>query len=221
MVQDRKAQIQDGEKNGAGYGGKYLLTLLRTVAFIVILRNRKFTSYTTLLTVKSNLSTAIPPEQRISDDDILHNINTFFFAGSYTSSLAITWTMLILAELPAIQARLREELLTVPPPSGTSTSNAINWNDFWAELDGLPYLNNVVKEALRLIPPVHSSIRVAMKDDELPTSEPVRMRDGSLRLGVKISKGTLLHVPVESMNLDKGVWGDDSWNFKYVSDLHE
>lgn len=99
-------------------------------------------------------------------------------------------------------------------PSLPSTENKEAWQSLWSELDALPFLNNVIRESLRVIPPVHSSIRVAMRDDEIPTSEAVNMRDGSVRWGVKIRKGQFVHIPVESMNCDKGVWGDDAWAFK-------
>ena len=170
------------------------------------------------------MSTDLSPEQRISDDDILHNVNTFLFAGSDTTSLALTWTLLALASYPPIQTRLRTELRdfalahSVDPSSSPSPpGNPPTWKDLHAELEELPYLNNVIRESLRVLPPVHSSIRVATKDDEIPTSEAVPMRDGSVKWGVKIKKGQFVHIPVESMNIDKTVWGDDAWVYKYVS----
>ena len=66
--------------------------------------------------MKSNMSTDIPQDQRLSDDDILNNINTVLFAGSDTSSLAITRTLWLLAKTPVVQDRLREELSTVHCP---------------------------------------------------------------------------------------------------------
>ena len=63
--------------------------------------------------MKSNQSVDIAPNQRISDEDILNNINTFMFAGSDTSSLSLTWTLLLLAQNPGVQHRLRSELRTI------------------------------------------------------------------------------------------------------------
>ena len=175
-------------------------------------------SLTCVIIVKSNLSTDISPNQRISDEEILHNVNTFLFAGSDTTSLALTWTFYLLAAVPSIQERLRAELQTLVPSFQPSAlpdpKDTVRWQELWSQLDGLPYLQNIIRESLRLIPPVHSSIRVAMKDDEIPTSEAVRMSDGGVKWGVKIKKGQLVHIPVESMNIDKSVWGDDAWYFK-------
>jgi len=80
--------------------------------------------------------------------------------------------------------------------------------------DELPFLDNVMKETLRLIPPVHSSLRVAMKDDFIPTRYPVKMRNGEERYGIPIEKGQFVHVAMEGFNLDKSVWGEDAWTFK-------
>lgn len=167
------------------------------------------------------MSTEIQPEQRISDDEILNNVNTFLFAGSDTTSLALTWTLLALASYPQMQSRLRTELQEFaaahsldPLASECNLRDITAWKELHSALDDLPFLNNVIRESIRVIPPVHSSIRVATKDDEIPTSEPVRMKDGSIKYGVKIRKGQFVHVPVESMNVDKGVWGDDAWIFK-------
>lgn len=169
--------------------------------------------------MKSNASTDIAPEQRISDEDMLHNINTFMFAGSDTSSLSVTWTLLLLAQHPAIQTRLREELIAVALVENFYELTPEEVDSLYEKIADLPYLQNVVRESLRLIPPVHSSLRVAMEDDEIPTSSPVMMRmaDGSVREGlksVKISKGSFVHVPIEAFNLDKEIWGEDAWDFK-------
>lgn len=166
--------------------------------------------------VKSNLSTDTPSSQRISDGELLANVNTFFFAGSDTTSLALTWVLYLLAAYPEIQDRLRAELraFSATGPNIPSFDEKVGWQELWSSLDDLPYLNNVIRETLRVIPPVHSSIRVAMQDDEIPTSEAIKMRDGSVKYGIKIAKGQFVHIPVESMNVDKGVWGEDAWVFK-------
>lgn len=142
------------------------------------------------------------------------------FAGSDTTSLALTWTLLLLAQHPSIQSRLRDELLSVAPSSETQlTEDEIE--SLHNTLAGLPFLHNVSRESLRLIPPVHSSLRVAMQDDVVPTSYPVHIRqpDGSVvkesGRSIPVPKGTSVHVPVEAFNLDKEIWGEDAWQFKY------
>jgi hypothetical protein len=158
--------------------------------------------------VKSNLSEDIPADQRISDDDLLFQISTFLFAGSDTTSLALTWALHILSkpEYQHCQTRLREELMQVDTSADVL--------QFFSDLDALPFLDNVAKEVLRLVPPVHSSIRVATTADIIPTSQPVQMLDGTLSKGIPIARGTMVHVAIEGFALDRGVWGPDAWQFK-------
>ncbi|KAF8070217.1 cytochrome P450 [Lyophyllum atratum] len=155
--------------------------------------------------VEAEKSGDLPPEHRISDEDILNNINTFMFAGSDTSSLTLTWTLLLLAENPEMQTRLRAELLSVAPTSTAVELSSLTEDEIQSLYDiiaNLPYLHNICRESLRLVPPVHSSIRVATHDDEIPTSYPVHRRDG-----------TIDQDRHSGFNLDKGIWGEDAWGF--------
>jgi cytochrome P450 len=155
------------------------------------------------LIVKSNAATDLPPEQRISDEDILHNINTFIFAGSDSTSLAVTWTLFLLARHPRIQDRLRAELLGMARPENLGDEALLA---HYQELAVSPLLDKVCRESLRVAPSVHSSLRVATQDDVLPVSN-----GGE---DIQIRKGTYVHVPIEAMNLDREIWGKDGWAFE-------
>jgi cytochrome P450 len=169
--------------------------------------------------VKSNTSDDLAPEHRIADEDILHTINTFMFAGSDSSSLSLTWTLHLLAQNPVLQTRLRNELLSIAPTVPVSELTDEEIQSLYNNISNLPYLHNVMRESLRLIPPVHSSIRVATQDDEIPTMYPVHGKDGKIIEGkrsVTVPKGSFIHVAVEGFNLDKEMWGEDAWEFKFV-----
>ncbi|KZT52148.1 cytochrome P450 [Calocera cornea HHB12733] len=153
------------------------------------------------LMIRSNLSLNITKDQRISDRDMLDEVNSFFFAGSDSTSLALSWALFLLAVYPDTQRRLREEL------------NSLDDGVAFSAIDGLPFLDKVCKEELRLIPPVHSSLRVAAREDVLPLSTPVRLRSGSTITQLRVPKGTCIHVPVEGFNLLKEVWGPDAHAF--------
>ena len=169
--------------------------------------------------MKSNLSTDIPPDQRLSDEDILNNVNTVMFAGSDTSSLGLTWTLWLLAKNQEVQDQLREELSTVHCPESFGDLSVDEIDSLYGNVSELPYFDNVIKEALRLVPPVHSSIRVADQDDVIPTSQPYKIQKpggGSVTVTspIRVAKGTVVHIPIEAFNLDKSVWGPDAWEFK-------
>lgn len=166
--------------------------------------------------MKSNASADIPPEQRISNEDIFHNINTFMFAGSDTTSLALTWTFVLLAKNPHIQTQLRNELLALRPAAPHSSLNSEEIASLWESVNSQPLLENVCRESLRVMPPVHSSLRVAIKDDKLPMKDPVRLKDGTVTNEIMVPQGTLVHIPIEGLNLDKEYWGQDALQFRRV-----
>lgn len=140
------------------------------------------------------------------------------FAGSDTSSLSVTWILYLLSVYPDVQTRLRAELLSIAPivPLESLTQDEIA--SLYTKIAELPYLENVIRETLRLIPPVHSSIRVATQDDIVPTSTPVKLStpDGGSEEADSflMPKGSCVHVPIEAFNLDREVWGPDGWQFK-------
>ncbi|EKM49813.1 uncharacterized protein PHACADRAFT_265519 [Phanerochaete carnosa HHB-10118-sp] len=197
LIQEKKRKMDEAALKGEVYHGKDLLSLM----------------------LKSNSSVDLPPEQRISDADLLHNINTFMFAGTDTTSLGLTWTLYILALYPHVQNRLRAELLSVVPGTPVETLMPEEVQSLYAAIAELPFLENVIRETMRLIPPVHSSIREATRDDVVPVSTPLKRtgRDGRVVEEnvdhVFVPKGTFIHVPIEGFNLDKGLWGETAWKF--------
>ena len=154
----------------------------------------------TLAAVKSNMSE--DPARRMSDQELMDQISALLFAGSDTTSLAIAWCFHHLSINPQIQKRLREELQSL---RSVGDMNLV---------DKLPYLNAVVQETLRLCPPAHSTIRVAMEDDAIPLSCPIKLRDGSIVHEVPIRKGSYVHIPIEGLNMSKDIWGEDALIFE-------
>lgn len=144
------------------------------------------------------------------------------FAGTDTTSLALTWTLFLLSRYRDMQTRLRTELLAVLPTTPLESLTQDEVQSLYATIADLPYLDNVIKETLRLIPPVHSSIRVATQDDLVPISSPLKRKakDGKVIFddskSILVPKGTFIHVPIEGFNLDRGLWGESAWHFKWV-----
>ena len=124
------------------------------------------------------------------------------FAGSDTTAVSIAWCLHFLALYPDLQIQLRDELSTC------DTSNIDS-------IDDLPLLNAMVQETLRIAPPVHGTIRVAMQNDTIPLSEPLTLRTGEIVDHVRIRKGSYVHIPIEGLHYSKEVWGEDALEFRY------
>lgn len=187
------------------------------------------------LLIKANLSS--DPSKRLSDTVLLDQLSTLLFAGSDTTALAFSWCIHLLSLNPDTQTRLREEILSlasnstsysdssrVPSPTTSETQSYASCSSFSAAgvyseyaradaIEALPFLDSVVRETLRLCPPVHSTIRTPIQNDTIPISAPLVMRDGTAVGGIYIRKGTYVHIPIEGLNMSEDIWGKDAREF--------
>ena len=135
-------------------------------------------------------------------------VPTFLAAGHETTATATGWVLYELAKNPALQENLREELLLVDsdtPPM--------------EELSELPYLDKVVREILRLHPPVTLLNREAAHDAVIPVSEPFVDAQGKLQRGIEVRRGNRIFVGIAAFQTSKEIWGEDALEFKCVPPL--
>ncbi|MBS2015117.1 MAG: cytochrome P450 [Deltaproteobacteria bacterium] len=93
----------------------------------------------------------------LDHDELVGHTGVIFAAGHETSTNALTWTLFLLAEHPRVANALVEELegvLKGEPPTVD-------------QLAKLPYLDAVVKESMRVLPPVPMHPRLVAEDHEL------------------------------------------------------
>ncbi|KAK0531124.1 hypothetical protein OC835_003776 [Tilletia horrida] len=123
---------------------------------------------------------------------VKNSVLTILGAGHETTASGVTWTLWLLASHQDVQNKLRaevQELLSVyeNPP--------------FDKLKELPYLNAVVKESLRVEPPVPATVRQAKYDSVVD--------------GIFIRKGTVIEIPSYVVNTNiYSPWGEDAHEFK-------
>lgn len=93
----------------------------------------------------------------LTDREIRDQLVTFFMAGHETTSQALTWTFYLLSQNPAIVTRLHDEL------SRVLAGRAPRFEDF----DALTYADQVIKESMRMLPPVYAIARKAITDTRI------------------------------------------------------
>ncbi|XP_052863436.1 cytochrome P450 4d2-like [Anopheles cruzii] len=114
----------------------------------------------------------------LKDEEIREEVDTFTFAGHDTTASAMTFLLYNVAKHPDVQDKLYEEILSEVGPDFTELS--------LSTLNNLHYMDLVLKESLRLFPPVPFIARIATEDTDLRAE--------------RINRGTSVVVDIFSMH---------------------
>lgn len=104
----------------------------------------------------------------LTEDELLGHVSVIFAAGHETSANALTWTLFLLSQHPQIAADLLDEIESVLQGAPPTVE----------KLQQLPLLERVIKESLRILPPVPWNARV--------TSQPTSLGGYELPTGTEV-----------------------------------
>ncbi|GJM93839.1 hypothetical protein PR202_ga10430 [Eleusine coracana subsp. coracana] len=125
----------------------------------------------------------------MTTEDIIEECKLFYFAGMETTSVLLTWTLIVLSMHPEWQDRAREEVLN---QFGRTRPD-------FDSLSRLKIVTMILYEVLRLYPPVIFLTRRTYKEMELG--------------GIKYPAGVNLLLPLLSIHHDPEIWGKDASEF--------
>ncbi|PUZ57547.1 hypothetical protein GQ55_5G441100 [Panicum hallii var. hallii] len=128
----------------------------------------------------------------MSTEDVIGECKLFYFAGMETTSVLLTWTMIVLSMHPEWQDRAREEVLRVIGGAGTTPD--------YDGLSRLKIVTMVLYEVLRLYSPLPAVHRRTYKPMELG--------------GVRYPAGVVLVLPLLCIHHDRDAWGPDADEFR-------
>jgi len=97
--------------------------------------------------------------ERLSVPDIQEEVDTFMFEGHDTTAAAMTWCLFLLGHHPEIQERVHKELDSVFEDDGRTVT--------MDDCKNLTFLDQVIKESLRLYPSVPLFARVTSEECEV------------------------------------------------------
>src|ERR1700722_12644952 len=99
----------------------------------------------------------------LKDHEIAHIMIALLMAGQHTSSASGSWALLHLADRPDIaDALYKEQVQHFAAPDGSLRSMS------YEELRKLPLLDSVIRETLRVHPPIHSILRKVRTRADVP-----------------------------------------------------
>lgn len=120
----------------------------------------------------------------LGGDEVRDEVLIFLLAGHETTGCALALTLHLLGRHPRTQQRVREEVqLTIGHDSPTAD-----------DVEQLHFTRQVVLEALRLYPPLHTLVRTAV--------------DGGELLGHELPPGRVVAVSVWGIHRNPDVWTD-------------
>nr|QTC11274.1 cytochrome P450 4NU1 [Phenacoccus solenopsis] len=100
-------------------------------------------------------------ESQFTDDEIQDEVKSFMFAGHDTTTSAICFCISQIAKYPEVQEKIFEEVMQVFPDENSDITIQ--------NLNNLRYMENVIKETLRLFPSVPMIGRTILEDVILPS----------------------------------------------------
>lgn len=148
-------------------------------------------------------------EEKLSDTELTGQMTVLIFGAQDTTSSTLSRILFELARNPYAQAEARREILDLHHQRKLSGdfSNRLDYDS----LSSLPWLDAIIKESLRLYPPVAFVRRTAVKEKIIPYSPSDETDKISF---VKVPKGTTLFVGIATANRLESIWGEDAKQWK-------
>ncbi|KAG6857610.1 hypothetical protein H0H87_010178 [Tephrocybe sp. NHM501043] len=135
----------------------------------------------------------------MNEEEIVSQMRTTISAGYETVSAVVAWVMYELSTNQKLQTELREELHNATDASFDELNSEY------------PLLDAVLKETLRLHPPILENHHEASETIIVPLFEPL---PGTTEMHLVIPKGTLIAIPLNVVQTDPAIWGPDADEFR-------
>jgi cytochrome P450 len=121
---------------------------------------------------------------QMSDQQLIDEINTMIVAGHETTSQALSWTWYLLARNPEVETKLQAELKTVLQGRVPTME----------DISKLHYTKMVLKESMRLYPPIPVISRTPVQDDQVD--------------GIHIPSGIVVSLSPYVVHRDPKLWNN-------------
>ena len=121
-------------------------------------------------------------DRTMTTQELRDNVLTFLVAGHETTALTLAWSLYLCAFDPAVQDRARAQAQSVLQ-GRTATPD---------DIPALPYIRQIIDEAMRLYPPAAFLSRTAMADDTLCDRD--------------VKRGDTIMLPIYALHRHQMLW---------------
>jgi cytochrome P450 len=117
-------------------------------------------------------------------EELIDQLGVFFLAGHETTASALTWAVFMMSQRPAIVARMRAEVAAVAGDGPVELEHAKRFT----------FVRNVLRETMRLYPPITFLPRVAAEACELA--------------GRRLRRGTMIMIAPWTIHRHERIWAN-------------
>src|SRR5918992_385626 len=113
---------------------------------------------------QSSTSSSPSPDGKMSDKQVRDEVMTIFIAGHETTANALTWTFYLLSQYPDVEKKLHDEIDSVLGDINNGNGHVANKVPTPEDIPRLQYTEKVLRESMRLYPPVWTMGRYVEND---------------------------------------------------------
>ncbi|TFK47420.1 cytochrome P450 [Heliocybe sulcata] len=149
---------------------------------------------------------------KLSEDEIIGQMTVLIFGAQDTTSSALSRLLYMLATHPQVQEKLRAEMMEARNSGSLDENGDLDYDT----LMSMPWMDAVLKETLRLYPPVPFVRRTATETRRIPLWRPVHSdRPAHPPMeSIVIPEGTTLFLGLAATNRSEDIWGLDAKEWK-------
>ncbi|MFT4908525.1 MAG: putative RND superfamily exporter protein/cytochrome P450 [Oleispira sp.] len=158
---------------------------IQTAIFSDIIKQHSEGDAESKVLMKQLMSAVDDDGEHIGEDELIQLVHSFIAAGHETSGSFLQWTLYYLATHPELQQQVREEINTV-----LGDASDVSYEHY----QNMPTMDKVLKESLRLRPPIPIMLRSTAEDLNLQ--------------GYAVKKDTSILIMLGAMQKDEQYWGE-------------
>ncbi|KAG2024085.1 cytochrome P450 [Coprinopsis cinerea AmutBmut pab1-1] len=153
--------------------------------------------------------------EKMDDDELTGQMTVLIFGAQDTTASSLSRILYMLSTNQEMQSQLRDEIRNAYQEASNRNADTPTRLKYDV-IAALPFLDAVIRETLRLYPPVPFVRRTCIRDTVVPYTKHAGSQSESSRtqMTLQIPRGTTLFVGIAGANRLEPIWGPDAKEWK-------